>query len=104
MKSSAKDILDRALEMPENDRAAIAERLLASLDAQPDRNVEEAWQQEIQRRLSETRSGRCRMRVVGRSEEPDGKEIGAACSFPSRSLPGARAGTGLVRGAGRRAG
>jgi len=57
MKSSAKDILDRALEMPENDRAAIAERLLASLDAQPDRNVEEAWQQEIQRRLSELDRG-----------------------------------------------
>jgi putative addiction module component (TIGR02574 family) len=57
MKSSAKDILDRALEMPENDRAAIAERLLTSLDAKPDRNVEEAWQQEIQRRLSELDRG-----------------------------------------------
>ncbi|MHB8456016.1 MAG: addiction module protein [Acidiferrobacterales bacterium] len=53
MKSSAKEILDRALEMPENDRAAIAERLLASLDAKPDQNVEEAWQQEVQHRLSE---------------------------------------------------
>ena len=57
MKSSAKEILDQALEMPENDRAAIAERLLASLDAKPDRNVEEAWQQEIQRRLSELDRG-----------------------------------------------
>ncbi|MHB8743818.1 MAG: addiction module protein [Sulfuricaulis sp.] len=57
MKSSAKDILDRALEMPENDRAAIAERLLTSLDAKPDRNVEKAWQQEIQRRLSELDRG-----------------------------------------------
>ncbi len=43
--------------MPENDRAAIAERLLTSLDAKPDRNVEEAWQQEIQRRLSELDRG-----------------------------------------------
>ncbi len=57
MKASAKDILDRALEMPESDRAAIAERLIESLDAKPDRNVEEAWQQEIQRRLSELDRG-----------------------------------------------
>lgn len=57
MKSSAKEILDRALEMPENDRAAIAERLLASLDAKPDQNVEEAWQQEVQHRLSELDRG-----------------------------------------------
>lgn len=57
MKSSAKDILNRALEMSENDRAAIAERLIESLDAKPDRNVEEAWQQEIQRRLSELDHG-----------------------------------------------
>lgn len=52
MNPSAKDILDQALKMSENDRAAIAERLLASLDAKPDQAVEEAWQQEIQRRLS----------------------------------------------------
>ncbi len=57
MKSSAKEMLDRALEMPGNDRAAIAERLLASLDAQPDRNVEEAWQLEVQHRLSELDRG-----------------------------------------------
>ncbi|MHB1586510.1 MAG: addiction module protein [Acidiferrobacteraceae bacterium] len=57
MKSSVKDILDRALEMPETDRAAIAERLLVSLDAKPDRNVEEAWQQEIQCRLSQLDHG-----------------------------------------------
>ncbi|MHB8347426.1 MAG: addiction module protein [Acidiferrobacterales bacterium] len=57
MKSSAKEILDRAMEMPENDRAAIAERLLASLDAKPDQNVEEAWQQEVQHRLSELDRG-----------------------------------------------
>lgn len=52
MNASAKDILDQALEMSEDDRAAIAERLLASLDAMPDQAVEEAWQREIQRRLS----------------------------------------------------
>lgn len=57
MKSSAKDILDQALKMSEDDRAAIAERLLASLDAKPDQAVEEAWQQEIQRRLSELDRG-----------------------------------------------
>lgn len=57
MKSSAKHLLDQALKMSEDDRAAIAERLLASLDAKPDQAVEEAWQQEIQRRLSELDHG-----------------------------------------------
>lgn len=57
MKSSAKHLLDQALKMSEDDRAAIAERLLASLDAKPDQAVEEAWQQEIQRRLSELDRG-----------------------------------------------
>lgn len=57
MKLSTKDILDQALEMPEKDRAAIAERLLASLDDKPDPDVEEAWQREIQRRLAQLDRG-----------------------------------------------
>jgi putative addiction module component (TIGR02574 family) len=57
MIASVKEILDRALAMPEDDRAAIAERLLVSLDAKPDHNVEEAWQQEIQRRLLDIDQG-----------------------------------------------
>jgi len=39
--------------MPPNFRALIAERLLSSLDAEPDFTVEAAWQQEVQRRLEE---------------------------------------------------
>lgn len=57
MRSLSKEILERALEMPEDDRAAIAERLLASLDATPDRNVEQAWQEEVQRRLADLDRG-----------------------------------------------
>lgn len=49
MKPSAKETLDLALEMSENDRAAIAERLLA----EPEQGIEEAWQHEVERRLSD---------------------------------------------------
>lgn len=57
MPPSTEDILSQALAMPENERAAIAERLLLSLDTRLDPNVEEAWQQEVQRRLSEIENG-----------------------------------------------
>ena len=53
MKGDIQKMLDQTLSMPASDRAAIAERLIASLDATTEQNVEEAWQQEVQRRLTE---------------------------------------------------
>jgi putative addiction module component (TIGR02574 family) len=50
-------ILDSALRQPEKDRARIAEALIASLDFKANREVEQAWQQEIDKRLSEIDTG-----------------------------------------------
>ena len=53
MELSIKELLDRVLAMPERDRAVLAERLLASLEgADPDDDVEAAWQREVQRRIT----------------------------------------------------
>jgi putative addiction module component (TIGR02574 family) len=49
-----------ALELPVRERAALAHRLIASLDEGPDDDpteVELAWEEEISRRLAAYRSG-----------------------------------------------
>jgi len=50
-------ILDQALQMPEEERAEIAQKLLASLEESPDIDVEEAWQEEVARRIRDLESG-----------------------------------------------
>ena len=57
MEQSSQSILDQALKLPANERAEVAEQLIQSLDPQADSEVEHAWQQEIQQRLSEITSG-----------------------------------------------
>ena len=51
------EILNNALLQPEKDRARIAEALIASLDIKTDPDIELAWQQEIDKRLSEIDKG-----------------------------------------------
>ncbi len=53
MTSTAQSVLEDALKLPEEDRAEIATRLIASLDAESDENreaVQQAWAAEIERR------------------------------------------------------
>jgi hypothetical protein len=53
MSSTAQSVLQQALELPDEDRAESATRLIASLDADSRENrddVEEAWAEEIERR------------------------------------------------------
>ena len=50
-------VLGQALRMPEQERAEIAEKLIASLDDSPDIDVEQAWQEEVSRRISDLESG-----------------------------------------------
>ena len=57
MQQSSESILDQALKLPANERAVVAEQLIQSLDPTADRDVENAWQQEIQQRLAEIDSG-----------------------------------------------
>ena len=53
----AEEVLQSALELPLQERARIAEKLISSLDTEFDEGVERAWQTEIQRRLGEIDRG-----------------------------------------------
>ena len=53
----ANEILGNALRQSESDRARIAEALIASLDVPADRDIEIAWQADIDKRLREIDSG-----------------------------------------------
>jgi putative addiction module component (TIGR02574 family) len=52
------EVLKSALSLKVDDRAALAERLLASLDDLGEEEAERVWAQEAQRRLEEYRAGR----------------------------------------------
>ena len=58
MKRDAADILKEALALPAEDRAALAESLLASLDPHVDEDSEAAWAAEINRRVAALDAGR----------------------------------------------
>ena len=55
MSSTAEDVESAALRLPRAERARLAERLIASLDE--DAGIEQAWAEEIRRRVGELRSG-----------------------------------------------
>ena len=55
--TDTKEILDNALLQSETDRARIAEALISSLNPPADKEVERAWQQEIDKRIGEIDSG-----------------------------------------------
>jgi putative addiction module component (TIGR02574 family) len=56
MTASAKSILAQALKLPANDRAALVENLILSLD-KPDSSLDAAWLKEAEDRLAAYRSG-----------------------------------------------
>jgi putative addiction module component (TIGR02574 family) len=58
MKRDAQELLQKALGLPENERAEMAGNLIASLDRKIDPDVDAAWQEEIARRAHEVRSGK----------------------------------------------
>jgi putative addiction module component (TIGR02574 family) len=61
MKREHDELLERALKLPPEARAALAGVLIDSLDETVDEGVEEAWSAEIARRLEELRAGRARL-------------------------------------------
>ena len=73
MNSDAAKLLEEALKLPVEARAALAGSLLESLDDAVDEDVEQAWALEIARRLEEVQSGsvkavpwaEARRRIVG---------------------------------------
>ena len=56
MAASATSILAQALKLPANDRAALVENLILSLD-KPDSSLDAAWLKEAEDRLAAYRSG-----------------------------------------------
>ena len=53
-----REIESEALQLPPKERARLAQRLLASLDTESDRDAEQVWLQEAERRLDELESGK----------------------------------------------
>jgi len=57
MTARVKHLLDGAASLSEAERADLAARLLETLDPASEQGVEEAWGEEVERRLSELRAG-----------------------------------------------
>ena len=59
MTPQVSELLEKALTLSTQERGELAARLIDSLDDQPaEEGVEEAWQEEINRRMDDIRSGR----------------------------------------------
>ena len=57
MERDAKEILDAALKLSDQERAAIAASLIDSLDPELDESIEEAWAEEVAKRMRELDNG-----------------------------------------------
>ena len=58
MTQEARELLQKALALPDNERAELAGNLISSLDATVDPDADAAWQAEVMRRLHEVQSGK----------------------------------------------
>jgi putative addiction module component (TIGR02574 family) len=58
MMQEARELLKKALALPDKERADLAGSLIDSLDDTVDENAEAAWQEEIVRRFEEVQSGK----------------------------------------------
>lgn len=58
MPANTDDVTAAALALPEDDRLELADRLMESLEGPPDEDYEQAWADEIARRLADVRSGK----------------------------------------------
>ena len=58
MSQKSEVLISDALQMPEEERAMIAERLIASIDHEFERDTELAWQKELQTRIDDIDTGK----------------------------------------------
>jgi putative addiction module component (TIGR02574 family) len=58
MTHETNELLQKALALPDEERAELAGNLIACLDAATDDDADAAWQEEVVRRLQEVRSGK----------------------------------------------
>lgn len=61
MNTQSEQLLRSALTLPESERAEIAASLIHSLDPKPDEGVDEAWAEEIRRRIESIESGKVKL-------------------------------------------
>jgi putative addiction module component (TIGR02574 family) len=61
MSRNPQELLKEAMELPPEARAALADSLLNSLDTETDLNIEQAWQEEIQKRMASIEDGTAEM-------------------------------------------
>ena len=61
MSTSVEELAAKAQELSSEDRARLAEDLLASLQDEPQSEVEAAWDREIERRVEQVRVGTARL-------------------------------------------
>ena len=52
MSAASRKLLDQALNLPEEERLALATDLIASVDGPPDADWDEAWSAELERRVA----------------------------------------------------
>jgi len=57
MDTDVEKLISRALKMPARDRAEIADKLILSLNDKYDKDVEIAWQKEVQKRIADIEGG-----------------------------------------------
>ena len=57
MSPEVSDLLKRALALPVDERAALANTVLDSLET-PNQSVEEAWDEEVARRIEDLKAGK----------------------------------------------
>jgi putative addiction module component (TIGR02574 family) len=60
MKQEAHDLLEKALSLSERERADLACSLIDSLDPSVDQGAEDAWNEEIARRIADLDSGKAK--------------------------------------------
>lgn len=58
MATLAEELYQKALDLDERERAALAARLIESLDTEVEEGVEAAWLAEVERRMEELDSGK----------------------------------------------
>ena len=62
MSQKVAEVLDKAMALSSHERGFLIDRLVESLDdAPPDEGVDEAWANEIKRRVDEIRAGKVKM-------------------------------------------
>lgn len=61
MQTEIDDVVEKALRLPSNVRASLAELLLESLDYEEDVVVSEEWKAEVQRRCQEIDNGKVKL-------------------------------------------